>query len=105
MAVGAGSIKRASKLNAEAVEQKMQIGKELEETVTSENVVLEQTTSDNAAPKKKTTKRTSAKKKTAKADSTEKNSANTVVVEETSRVVKNKNEACQLTQNLPIHLL
>lgn len=86
MAVGAGSIKRASKVSTEVAEEK---------------------TAAKKTPTKTTTSKTTAKKTTAsKAAATEapKSAEKTAPVKEV-QAVKKSNEFVRLTQEMPVHLL
>ena len=124
MAVGAGSIKRASKLNAEAETKKNVVAEA--ETVTETAPI--QAEAEKKAPAKKTTTTKTAAKKTATRKAPAKKAEEKPVAEkpveekpvvETSVVTnidpavldvvltkkQKKNQACHLTEDMPIHLL
>ena len=106
MAVGAGSIKRASKLSTEAAT----IQKEMTEKVVAEKVSEKTTTKKapaKAAPAKKApanaapTKKAPVKKAPSNKVQPVKKEIPVVEVKKPSTV----NQACRLTEELPIHLL
>lgn len=113
MAVGAGSIKRASKLNTEAESAKKTVAKAVEKAVeeklgTAEVAAVEATTEKKEATVKKET--VVKKEGTAKKEVTAKKEATTEKVAPAKAVVKvaetnNINPVCHLTEELPIHLL
>ena len=149
MAVGAGSIKRASKLNAEAETKKNvaadavaeKVPAEEAAEVVAENVPVKEAAEEKVPAKKTTTRKTTAKKTTAKETTTRKTPAKKAAEEnqveavvkqiaeaateevkssvETSVIAnidpavldvvlgkkEKKNQACHLTEDMPIHLL
>ena len=146
MAVGAGSIKRASKLNAEAETKKNvaadavaeKVPAEEAAEVVAENVPVKEAAEEKVPAKKTTTRKTTAKKTTeAKTTETKTTAKETTQVEavvkqiaeaateevkssvETSVIAnidpavldvvlgkkEKKNQACHLTEDMPIHLL
>ena len=104
MSVGTGSIKRAA---AKATEESKVEGMEVAANVIanpSEQVVEKIVEKAAAKTTKKPAAKKAAAKKTAKTDAEmEKKEAESVTVE--ANTVKRANEVCQLTQEMPIHLL
>lgn len=134
MAVGAGSIKRASKLNAEAETKKTTTA---EETVAVEQEAAEKAPAKKTTARKTTTRKTTAKKTTAakttetaqdtKAEEEKKAKAavGAIAAEMTKPVVEanvveaidpeilqvvldkkeSKTKSCHLTEDMPVYLL
>ena len=113
MAVGAGSIKRASKLSTEAVEEKKTTA---EKTAPKKATATKATTTKAAtktatkkAPAKKTTQSKVVEQKPAEAvSSVNATPAEESVAGEKAVLVmesKKKNQACRLTEEMPVYLL
>ena len=109
MAVGAGSIKRASKANAEGATTKKAVTEEVQAVVQEEKAAapVEQAEAvaviaEQAKPTRKATTRKPAAKKTAvgEAKAEEKTAPATEPIKQ-----KKGNEACHLTEEMPVHLL
>ena len=110
MAVGAGSIKRASKLNAEVKEVKETVTAEAKEAKASEAPVKK--TAKKAAATKTTAAKTTTKKATTvkKTDLPKEEPVSNVMVptpevmQEVEKITSS-HKVCRLTENLPVHLL
>ena len=118
MAVGAGSIKRASKLNAESAESKSTTTKAgTTKSAASKSAATKAGATKSATAKntaaKKTASKVSAPKTVAETSATPKPQAETTVnvmvptKEVMQEVVKiaSSHKVCRLTEDLPVHLL
>ncbi len=106
MAVGAGSIKRASKANAEATTKKAVIEEVQVEPKTTVVEEQSQPEKDVTAPVK-ATKTTTTRKPAAKKAAVEKTTVKKEKKAPAAEPIKQKkgNEACRLTEEMPVHLL
>lgn len=88
MPVGAGSIKRAAKLNADAAENTKTVDKAEKKAVEKKTTVEKKATAKSSATTKKSPVKNTVSKKEVVAVSSD-----------------NGNQVCHLTEELPIHLL